>query len=63
MMAMCHDTHIGVEGCIRPARESLFWPCMATELEKYISKCDVYQMHQLMPQKERLKQYQDPDKR
>ena len=48
---MCHDTHIGVEGCIRPARECLFWSCMATELEKYISKCDVYQMHQLMPQK------------
>ena len=30
MMAMCHDTHIGVEGCIRRARESLFWPRMAT---------------------------------
>ena len=26
MMAMIHSTHIGVEGCIRQARDSLFWP-------------------------------------
>ena len=42
MMAVCHSTHIGIDGCIRRARESMFWPRMSSELLKeYVSKCDV----------------------
>ena len=26
MMAKCHATHIGIEGCVRHARESIYWP-------------------------------------
>ena len=40
MMEACHATHIGMEGCIRRAHESMYWPRMATELKEYISKCD-----------------------
>ena len=25
MMAKCHATHIGIEGCVRRARESMYW--------------------------------------
>ena len=25
LMLACHDTHIGIEGCIRRARESMYW--------------------------------------
>ena len=45
MVAIAHATHIGIEGCIRRARESMFWPRMATELKEYISKCDVCMAH------------------
>ena len=55
MMAACHETHIGLEGCVRRARESLFWPRMVTELKEYISKCDVCLTHRATPQKETLK--------
>ena len=41
LMAVVHSSHIGVEGCIRRARDTLYWPRMATELREYISKCDV----------------------
>jgi len=58
MMAACHDTHIGVEGCIRRARESLFWPRMATDLKAYISKCDVCMAHRAAPPKETLMPHQ-----
>lgn len=54
MMVSCHDTHIGVEGCIRRARESMFWPRMATEMKAYISKCDVCMAHRATPQKETM---------
>ena len=40
MLTACHVTHIGVEGCLQRARESMFWPCMSVELKEYISKCD-----------------------
>ena len=41
MMEAIHASHIGIEGCIRRARESLYWPRMSAELKAYISKCDV----------------------
>ena len=40
-MEVIHASHIGIEGCIRRARESLYWPRMSTELKAYISTCDV----------------------
>ena len=49
MMATCHATHIGVEGCVRRARESMFWPRMSTELKDYVSKCDVYMAYRAQP--------------
>ncbi len=41
MMELVHTTHIGVEGCLRRARETMYWPRMSTELKEYMSKCDV----------------------
>ena len=57
MMAITHATHIGVEGCIRRARENMFWPHMSTELKEYISKCDICMAHCDMPSKEPLQQH------
>ena len=45
LMAVAHSTHIGIEGCLRHARECLFWPRMGTELKEFISKCDVCLAH------------------
>ena len=41
MMTVVHSIHIGIDSCIRRARESLYWPRMSTELQEYISKCDI----------------------
>lgn len=41
LMEKTNETHIGMEGCIRQARETLYWPCMTTEIKEYISRCDV----------------------
>ena len=62
MMAMIHSTHIGVEGCLRRARESLFWPRMGTELKEYISKCDVCLAHRASPGKEPILQHVIPER-
>ena len=52
-------THQYCEGCLRRARESLFWPCMH-RTQKYISKCDVCLAHRSSPGKEPILQHEVP---
>ena len=35
-----HVSHAGVEGCLRWARESVYWPGMNAELRHWISTCE-----------------------
>lgn len=53
LMAMVHRSHIGIEGCIRRACDTLYWP----ELQEYISKCDVCLAHRTGQAKEPLLQH------
>ena len=57
-MAVVHSSHIGIEGCIRRARDTLYWPRMATDLREYISKCDIRLSHHLEQSKEPLLQHE-----
>ena len=62
MMATIHSTHIGIEGCLRRARDSIYWPHMTTELKDYILKCDVCLAHRKTPGKEPLQQHEFTDR-
>ena len=33
MLKKVHSSHIGIDGCLRPARDVLFWPGMTTEIK------------------------------
>ena len=56
MMAVAHASYIGIEGCIRRARETMFWPRMSSELKDYIAKCDVCMAHRTTQGKEPIVQ-------
>ena len=56
-MAATHASHIGVEACVRRARDSLYWPRMTTELKEYIAKCDVCMAHRSEQSKEAIQQH------
>ena len=58
MMAKCHASHIGVEGCLGRARESMFWPRMSSDMKEYITKCDVCLAHLSAPLKETVIQHE-----
>ena len=60
MMAESHASHIGVEACIRRARDTLFWPRMNKELKEYITKCDTYMSYLSSQTKEPLQQHEFP---
>jgi transposase InsO family protein len=53
-------THIGIEGCLKRARECAYWQRMNSELRDYISKCDVCQTYGLKQPKETLKSHDIP---
>ena len=60
MMSTIHASHIGMEGSIRMAQDSLYWPWMNVDLKEYISKCDICLSHQAVPGKESLLQHEIP---
>lgn len=37
-----HSSHLGVEGCLRWARECVYWQGMSEQIKTFISKCDIY---------------------
>ena len=57
LMAVVHSLHIGIEGCIHRAHDTLYWPQMATKLREYIAKCDIYLAHHNRQAKETLLQH------
>ena len=58
LMEVTHTSHIGVEGCIRRAKECLFWPRMTAELKEFISKCDTCMAHRKNQSKEPILQHE-----
>ena len=58
LMAVVHSSHIGMEGCIRRSRDTLYWPRMATESREYIAKCDICLSHRTEQSKEPLLQHE-----
>ena len=56
-----HASHIGLQGCIRRAREAIFWPGMNQELESFISKCSICMAHG-NKQRETLASHEVPDR-
>ena len=41
MKERIHSSHIGVNGCIRRAREAVFWPRITADIKALISRCEV----------------------
>ena len=54
MKMAIHACHSGIEGCLRRARECIYWPGMNAELREYIAACDVCNEMSKAQQKETL---------
>jgi hypothetical protein len=54
MLERIHNSHIGINGCIRRAREVLYWPGMVTEIKAKVEGCAVCQEYQHANVKEPL---------
>ena len=57
-----HRAHIGIQGCLRRAREVVYWPSMNQEITDYIEHCDTCNMYASHPQQEPLIVHDVPER-
>ena len=57
-----HASHAGVEGCLRRACESVFWPSMNSELRHWISTCEPFRLFGISHGKETLVCHEVPQR-
>ena len=62
MMEKIHSFHLGIERCLRRAKEVLYWPRMNAELKDVILNCDVCNSYKPEKPKERLMPHEFPTK-
>ena len=41
VLELIHSSHIGIESCLRRARECVYWSCMHSDVKKFVSKCEI----------------------
>ena len=62
MFKEIHRSHIGIGGCLRRARELLYWPRINAEVKDYVSKCSVCQSYQPEQCREELQPHELPSR-
>lgn len=55
-------SHLGIQGCIRRMRESLYWPGMYKDVENFVSKCEICNSRCIDQPKEPLISHEVPDR-
>ena len=62
LMKEVHSAHMGVQSCLRRARECLYWPRMNAELKDFISRCDICQRYGAAQLREPMLPVELPDR-
>lgn len=62
MLERIHSSHIGINGCIRRARDVLYWPGMVKEIKAKVERCAVCQEYQHANVKEPLMSHDIPSR-
>ena len=57
-----HVSHAGVEGCLKRARESVYWPGMNSELKHWISTCESRRLFEVSHGRETLMSHDIPQR-
>ncbi|XP_062508146.1 uncharacterized protein K02A2.6-like [Corticium candelabrum] len=55
-----HGAHLGVNGCLRRARECMYWPGMEARIREFVNQCAVCRSMDMKQQKEPLQQHPVP---
>ena len=62
LLRRLHSSHIGMNGCIRRAREAIYYPNLTADIKKMVSACAICAEHQSSTQREPLLPYAAPSR-
>ena len=62
MLNQLHSSHIGTGGCVRRAREILYWPRMSAEIRDFVSRCTICQTYCPEPARKELQPHELPSR-
>ena len=62
ILTRLHVSHTGINGCIRRARETVYYPGITTDIKKLIEACPICQRHLLEATKEPLMSHPAPSR-
>ena len=62
IIATVHRSHQGIQGCIRRAKDAVYWPLMNQEITDYVNQCSVCNTYRPEQCKEPLMPHAVPDR-
>ena len=62
IISRSHASHLGIEACLRKARDVVFWPGMNSEIKEAIAKCSLCAEFQARNPKEPMQTLKVPDR-
>ena len=62
VMSKIHSSHLGIEACLRKARDSVFWPNMTGDIRDKVSQCSICTELQSQNPKEPMQSHTIPVK-
>lgn len=60
MITKTHSSHLGRDGCIRRAKDVLYWPGMVTDITNAVEQCEICAEFSTKQQKEPMMSHQIP---
>lgn len=57
-----HSSHLGIEACLRKARDLVFWPSMNSEIKEAVTNCSICAEFQAKQQKQPMQSHEIPDR-
>ena len=62
MLEKIHSSHLGITGCLRRARDNVYWPNMTNDIREYISLCPTCRSYETANAKEPMIPHDVPDR-
>jgi len=62
LLRRIHNSHLGVYGCLKRARECLYWPGMTNDIKNHVSTCEACREYEGSQTTETLKSHQTPSR-
>ena len=62
MISQLHSSHLGIEACLRKARDRVYWPAMNSDIKEAVTKCEVCAEYQASNPQQPLQTHKIPDR-